>query len=769
MSFLSKKYFYKPPHLGDFPLKTYSVNLPLDRLVLGADNIHIDVHLSQGFCSAASKIAIRLISRHANAEHILRTDKTTNWFKERDEFKRLCQSIMTMAINKAKMGREIQIDYLVQVAIVKVLTKLIREQFDRLIDLFNEVIRIHELSDRENLNKAIQLKGELTTIYQQKGTILFNAGRELFGYLMDVQIRNLNEVREANFGAESMLSEDLFTNPMLLVDDPTYDFFMIEEYDILLGHRLEDPDKYETFLFSLRSIFKELSTHRPEPKSIAIQNIRTTGTEESVTDDYLNKAHNDQLDGWINQLENIDILLNYFRTRSQYQTQKKRKWDPSELKKLHNFLKGQKKVLNFFYKKLKKTGLVKRIAAYYEIKPVYHEYCPPLRPQQVMQFLTSSKQRRKIINQLNRLKGFYARPFVLKPLLKRINNLGKIKTQKKKEYLVQFLKGFARYHRDYLNFNLLKQTMENVNVVSDEKIINLSRANNTLYEFLLSHEEVLVEKPIINHVIIKADVRGSTDITYQMKEGGLNPASYFSLNFFDPITDILPAYGAVKVFIEGDAFILAIYEKKDTPGEWYNVARACGLAINTLFIVKRYNINSSKYNLPILELGIGICFEDSSPAYLFDGNQRIMISPAINIADRLSACTKSLSRLNTLTKGPFNLYVFQNSTTTETLLTADDTYLRYNVNGIELNADGFKKLSEEIDLKVMGYKTPNEEYMLYTCKFPTVSGKFQRLIIREAHIPIVDPSNLQITGLSPKKYYEVCTNEKLYEYAREKD
>ena len=153
------------------------------------------------------------------------------------------------------------------------------------------------------------------------------------------------------------------------------------------------------------------------------------------------------------------------------------------------------------------------------------------------------------------------------------------------------------------------------------------------------------EKPIINHVVIKADVRGSTSITHQMNKRGLNPASYFSLNFFNPISDTLNDYGAVKVFIEGDAIILSVFEREKTPEGWYSVARACGLAINMLLVIKRYNEKSKKNQLPILEIGIGINFQNESPTFLFDGSQRIMISSAINLADRQSSCSKSIRKV----------------------------------------------------------------------------------------------------------------------------
>ncbi len=761
MGFIFKKNINGLPTLKDFNLKSYSVELPLDRLVLGTDNIRFDVHLSEGFISAAKKIALRLIARHANSEPILRIDKTTNWIKERDEFRRFLSEIMTGAINKAKMGKEIQIDYLAQVAVVKALLQVMKAQYEAFVRQFKEVIRIQEVADRENQHKAIKLKEALNTIGQKKSTILFNASKELFGYFEEVQRKEANEAREANFGLDSILNKDLFDNPMLFVENPFYDFFMIEEYDILLGHRLEDPDKYDTLLYTLKNLFTEIDAHHAIIPESEIFSDTVTGDPKAGHGD--KRSYGDALDRWLNHLDNYDILFNYVKSQKDYQFKKKHGAHKNELARIRTRLKKQKKLLNYVYRHLNKIGLVKRIVAYYEIKPVYHEYCPPLRPQQVLQFLISGKQRKQIVNQLRRLKGYYTKPLILKPLKKRIRNIEKIKARKKKEYLLTFIKGFARYHRDYKNYQVLKNAMENLNLVFDEKLLNLSRTNNTLYEYLLPHEEVLVEKPIINHVIIKADVRGSTDITYRMKESGLNPASYFSLNFFDPITDILPAYGAVKVFIEGDALILAIYEQKDTPGEWYNVARACGLALNMLFIVQQYNKNSQNYDLPIMELGVGICFHESSPAFLFDGDHKIMISPAINLADRLSACSKTLRRIKTLNESPFNLYVFQDSDLEEGTSPVDDVYLRYNVNGIELNEVGFKKLREEIDLKVMDYKTADERYMLYGGKFPTVSGKYQQLIIREAQIPVIDLKNYRITGLSPNKYYEVCTNPKLYE------
>src|ERR1700674_1427326 len=119
----------------------------------------------------------------------------------------------------------------------------------------------------------------------------------------------------------------------------------------------------------------------------------------------------------------------------------------------------------------------------------------------------------------------------------------------------RFFADFTRYHRDLRRMEALLAAMDSVNVISNEKFRELSAINNTLYEFLLPEEQKPAEEKVIHHVVLKADIRESTTLTRTLSERGLNPASYFSLNFYDPINKLLPKYEAKKVFIEGDAII----------------------------------------------------------------------------------------------------------------------------------------------------------------------------------------------------------------------
>ena len=86
-----------------------------------------------------------------------------------------------------------------------------------------------------------------------------------------------------------------------------------------------------------------------------------------------------------------------------------------------------------------------------------------------------------------------------------------------------------------------------------------------------------------------------------------------------------------------------------------------------------------------------------------------------------------------------------------------------------MNASGFKKLSKEIDLKTVDCQIPelqDEVIRVHTGKFPVKSGKYRRLIIREAYIPEIAPHDYTVVRSTSHKYYEVCTHSKVYQYVR---
>ncbi len=271
---------------------------------------------------------------------------------------------------------------------------------------------------------------------------------------------------------------------------------------------------------------------------------------------------------------------------------------------------------------------------------------------------------------------------------------------------------------------------------------------------------------VLRHVVLKADVRDSTRLTRNMMEKGLNPASYFSLNFYDPVNKLLEKYGARKVFLEGDAIILAILEREGEPG--LAVSRMCVLAREIIEIVRGYNELMQRSGMPGLELGLGITAQESAPLYLMDGEHQIMISEALNESDRLSSCNKRVRKIMEPQAGPFHVYAFQAAELDENG-NPEDVILSFNLGGIRMNEMAFKRLQQEITLEPLKVRLPASmassdkgEYRLFTATVPVDRDIFRKIVVRESRIPRIDPADFSVTGWTERCYYEICTDPAIY-------
>jgi class 3 adenylate cyclase len=328
----------------------------------------------------------------------------------------------------------------------------------------------------------------------------------------------------------------------------------------------------------------------------------------------------------------------------------------------------------------------------------------------------------------------------------------------------RFMRDFLRYHRDMRRLEALNSAMDSVNLIGNAKLRELSAVNGTLYEFLLPEEQKPTEERALGHVIIKADIRDSSRLTRSLMESGLNPASYFSLNFYDPVNKLLSKYGASKVFIEGDAVILALHEKEGEAG--LAVSRACVLAREIVEIVRGYNELVTKAGLPQLELGVGISYQESAPLYLMDGEKRIMISDALNESDRLSSCNKRARKAMEPLGSPFHVYAFQIVSDADAGEAAEDFVMSFNLGGIRLSAAAFEKLQSEISLEAIELKLPelwgNEGFKLYRALVAVDNDIFRKIVLRESRVAQIDPRNFTLQKWTEKAYYEVCTDPAIY-------
>ena len=148
-----------------------------------------------------------------------------------------------------------------------------------------------------------------------------------------------------------------------------------------------------------------------------------------------------------------------------------------------------------------------------------------------------------------------------------------------------------------------------------------------------------------------------------------------------------------------------------------------------------------------------------------------MISKALNLSDRLSSCSKMAKRL-------FQAQLRRRSICFQLQALMDEAagdegeipLIRYNLNGIELNEEGFQKLAREIALSPMSGNFPmpwgKERVQLYFGEIP-LGGSLEPIIIRKGFMRQLLPG-AKIGAPGAKAYYEVCTDARLLELARKR-
>src|SRR6266850_1918503 len=413
-------------------------------------------------------------------------------------------------------------------------------------------------------------------------------------------------------------------------------------------------------------------------------------------------------------------------------------------------------------REIEKESVLPRIMASYEAVALLGEYTPRVNPQQLKNALISREECARVEKILAEGKLPADR------LHAAIGRVASARNPERAKIAVRLLRDLTCYHRDRRGLEAITSGLDCVNLISDDKLRELSSLNGMLYEFLPPEEQKTAEDRVLHHVILKADVRDSSILTRSLMEKGMNAASYFSLNFYEPVNKLLAKYNAGKVFLEGDAIIIALLERE---GEaMLAVSRACVLAWEILSLVHDYNELLERSGLPQMELGLGIAYQESVPLYLMDGDHRIMISDAINESDRLSSCNKRVRKKLAPDAGLFRVYTLQigndSGADSDGGANSEDITINYNVGGICLSEPAFRKLQHEISLS--SWKTnfkgkwidDQREFLVGTV--PLANGAFRKIAIRKSRIAQVDLRDFSLLHWTERFYFEVCADPAVY-------
>ncbi|HXY47817.1 MAG TPA: hypothetical protein VEI01_00100 [Terriglobales bacterium] len=711
-------------------LASYIPSLSLDGLQVGVDNLRYDVYLSPRFVEAARAQIARLIARHGDVEGLLAAEapppgtqnpfltKLTTALKQRSkgepaELKPVLTDLLVAALNRAKAENKVALDLLARGAVVKFLRLELQHQFAQVLERCRILLKNY---DGVRQQKAMEYRERVASFQVRKKIILRKVGQELFLMLREIEKETLAHMRRSRFGDSDSEGHKLFINRLVFSEDGRDDYLCAEHY-VMLGNWDRDPDRFDPM--------REIAC-----KFLRSLNQVSEGNEEVV------------LDGWLNVPENAQELVG--------------NGVPDEATPQG---RSQKSRLAAWVRLLEDESVIEYVIASYEVVPLLREYSSQINPQQLKNALVSRAECARVERLIQ--EGGRLSPHSLYAAVSRVASCRGAECAK---IAGRFLRDFLRYHRDFRRLEILNAALDSVNLVGTEKLRQLSSVNGTLYEFLLPEEQKPAEERVLGHVIIKADIRDSSRLTRSLLDSGLNPASYFSLNFYEPVNKLLAKYAASKVFLEGDAIILALQEKEGEPG--LAVSRACVLAREIVEIVRGYNELVIRSGLPQLELGVGISYQDSAPLYLMDGEKRIMISEALNESDRLSSCNKRARKAIEPLGSPFHVYAFQTVSDADAGEVAEDFTMTYNLGGIRINPAAFARLRQEVSLEPVELALPTlwgkEKFRLHTALVAVDNEIFRRIVVRESWIPHIDPRTFSLQKWTDKPYYEVCTDSAIY-------
>ncbi|HXT73754.1 MAG TPA: hypothetical protein VN785_07875, partial [Candidatus Angelobacter sp.] len=580
-----------PARPARLKLEPYSAELRLAALTPGIDNIHFDVYLSPRFLETGRQYMADLVRQAASLQQFFGFESRQPRAGDSSQFRKLLSELLQSGITRAQFEKNIEFDLLLRLAVLKFFTQELASEFSSLIVECKELIRsrgsVFEHSEQAHVKRA-----QIAELQSNRKTIVRRAGQTLFHILKELDETVLAKSRRALFGEDFADTYELLTNRLLFVENGNDDYLFLEHY-VLLGNFLQDPDRFENFDTLLIDFLRDFVITEAASEELrraqetygklveqalgkrsglakledeqeeALRKVgggegflpgifkRRGGVEAETNLAVLRRRQADlefQLAEISPELEaakqKVDFLTEEFRSRlGDYLSEPqnaRRLFDPSAGGQGAGEAEVRERLLEELHRRLEERDLLGYVVASYEICNLYNDFCPPVHLQQLRRALLSRDEMKRVEKVLGQ---FPARNFSLKRIEEASKALRRYSHDESRALVLRFVQDLMRLRRDRRNYHHVAAWLEKINLVRSDRQRELSRVNNTLYEFVFSDERRGTDDPVVSHTVIKADVRGSTEITKDLLARGLNPASHFSLTLHEPVKRLLERHG----------------------------------------------------------------------------------------------------------------------------------------------------------------------------------------------------------------------------------
>jgi len=205
------------------------------------DNIHHDVFLSPKFVQAAREYLFDVIRQSTSNTYLPGIELRASRGPDGAGFRKLLSELLQSSLTQAKYHKNIEIDLLFRMGLLKFLSFEMGNQFANLILEGKEWIRKRG-EHFERSQQAHVIKARLSELQSARKGVIRRVGQQVAQIVSDVEDNVIAKARRALFGEDFVSFYELCKNRLIFLDGGKDDVFFLEHY-VLLGNYSRDPDR----------------------------------------------------------------------------------------------------------------------------------------------------------------------------------------------------------------------------------------------------------------------------------------------------------------------------------------------------------------------------------------------------------------------------------------------------------------------------------------------------------------------------------------------
>src|SRR6266852_6427011 len=198
-------------------LKSYNTTIPMGSLAIGVDNIHHDVFLSPKFVQATRDYLFSLVRQNTKASYFAGIELRAVKGPDNAAFRKLLTDFLQSSLTQAKYQKNIEIDLIFRLALLKFLSIEIGNQFANMILEGKEWIR-QRGEQFERSQQAHVIQARLSELQSARRGVARAVGQQVAQIVVDVEENVIAKTRRALFGEDFAPFYELCKNRLIFLE-----------------------------------------------------------------------------------------------------------------------------------------------------------------------------------------------------------------------------------------------------------------------------------------------------------------------------------------------------------------------------------------------------------------------------------------------------------------------------------------------------------------------------------------------------------------------